>query len=291
MSGASRIHRVGWATACALAVLVALPGPASAAAAKPTITVAPQTVTPYHSGGCWNPSYPCYRVSGVADPGVKVIVTVTDESSSGFAVRVSTFAADFTDPWCPAPPDACSGFRAGDWAVAPNVTDLGSHDETSSNLVFTAVALDSAGNQSDPATITVTKTAATPRDTTPPKIERSLRKPFTDQWCRTCPLTQSNQIGYGGNREISGSVSDDVPEAYGIESEIRDVTIRVVDGRTGDTVIERHEFTRRGTRAYWGTTLNGFDFEPLVTYTVFIEAVDAVGNEAQPVVFGFTMLI
>jgi hypothetical protein len=152
-----------WAAAgLALAMPIGvLPGPglrASDAPSTPTILVGPAPLTPYTSGGCYQPRlYGCYRATGRADPGVRVVLTVTDETGSGLAAAVSTFAAEADDPG--------AGIRRGDWAAATNVTNLGTHGPAESTLLFSAVALDAEGRA--PASRAFLLAVARPSASTP----------------------------------------------------------------------------------------------------------------------------
>lgn len=255
--------------------------PAHAAPTTPTITVNTAVLTPYHSGGCWNPRYPCYRVIGKADPGIEITVTVTDDPPAAHSVVVTTRAAKVTDPG--------SGVQAGDWAVAPNVTDLGTHGTEESALVFTATARDQFGAVSSPAVARAKKTAATLGDTQGPLIKLTKRPP--DVWCHTGVLCfATTNFQYTGFAEVAGSVEDDVPGAYGLASEIADVVISVIDAQEGSLIHEFHSFTRRGTQAFYGRTLAVTDYEPLKTYTITVDAIDALGQSGNTVSASFLLL-
>lgn len=279
----------------ALVFAAPLPGtvPARAAVAPPTIVVAPGTLTPYHSGGCWNPGrYPCYTVSGTAEPGAKVTVTVTDDPATGHAVTASTFAAEEADPG--------AGVRPGDWRlVAPSVTDLGGHGTAPSTLVFSAVAT-VGSDVSPPTVVTATKTAVTPGDATSPRTTVNKSPPTV--WSRTCPMACGGETiscavtpgpvnpddpgralprGCSGNTPLTGRVEDDIPGARGIASEVADITITIVRSADQYPWAEYHVFTRRGTQAFFGIELHISDFEPNTSYDWIINATDAAGNEAE----------
>lgn len=287
---------------------VAMPGgPIHAAQpSAPTIAVTHDPLTPYHSGGCWNPDrYPCYRVHGTADPGALVEVTITDDPPTGHSVRLSVFAAEADDPG--------TGQVAGDWSASPNVTVLGGHGPEPSTLVFSAEAVDEDGNRSSASSVTATKTTVTPGDETGP-LARAARDPngFPPSiWARYCispcgPVTVACLVtprrlppeeptdflpgGCPGTASVQGRVEDDHPDALGVASEIADVVIQVV--RSSDQVLvdEFHAFTRRGTQAFYGVALHIDDYEPLTTYDVFVQGFDAAGNPGNVIASTFFVM-
>jgi len=278
---------------------LALSGVAPAATpATPTIDVSLVPISPYTSGGCFDRSKPCYRVRGTADPGIRVIVTVTDEVSDQ-AVTEVIHAARVDDPG--------AKVAAGDWAASPNVTNLGTHGDDPSPLTFTATTEADDGNRSASASVTVEKVSRTPGDVTPPRVTVTRSPPGT--WCHLGPtgvaiepvagvvvgvcapaLMSPLDPGYGswGVRQITGRV-EDIDETFGIGSEIADVVITITKS-DGSDAREIRSFTRRGTAAFFETKLFITDFEP-GTYEWVVYALDAWGHKSQEVTGNFVVAI
>jgi hypothetical protein len=310
------IARTRWARALLLSATVfgALATHSRAFAAV-TIGVRPAPLTPYTSGGCYTPRYPCYEVYGTADPGARVIITVTDDVNPGFSVTASVFAAAVTDPG--------SGINAGDWSASPDVTDLGLHGLVPSTLTYSAVVTDGAGNTTGSATTTVTKLAASEGDTVGPKTTPaakggsgstnnpscgalsgclSSRKDcvvgyigplasYTGQVAArviqqviASPTTPPKVPGPPGTAQcdgrfyIRGYVEDDWADAGGIASEVADVRIWITNDSTEEIVAESHSFTRRGPQAFFTAGFYIANFEVFQQHTWHVQAVDAAGN-------------
>lgn len=259
---------------CALALLAVAPGAFAGASASPTIAVNPSPLTPFTSGGCYQPRmYECYRVSGTADPGTTVVLAVADDSTPARSLQFVTRSAERSDPG--------AGIVAGDWALSPNVTDLGSHGLQASMLTFTATT------DSGSASISVEKHAATAGDVYPPLL--TTYKTPSGYWCHlTGPNCAQISIGQSGEQQVSGLIDDDTPGAYGLASEVADVIIRIRQ-RSNGYVREIHSFTRRGTQASYSAVLRINDFEP-GTYDLSVVAFDAVGNASNEDSSTFTVL-
>lgn len=179
---ARAVLRSGRAIAIVLAVLAGTSLTAAPAShATLAIEVSPDPITAYLSGGCEGFGA-CYRAFGRATPGAAVTVSVTD--GLGGEVTATATAANADDPG--------AGIRAGDWAVSPSVTELGSHGPDPSPITFTAVSTDPAGKTAGPVSATVRKASATPGDATPPVVSLDSSPP--SNWCRVgleraCPKT------------------------------------------------------------------------------------------------------
>ena len=316
-------HRITARIAVMLAVLASVSvAHGGESPAVPTIEVSPAPLTPYTSGGCLDRDGLCYRAFGRADPGIKVIVTVSDDFNPSFEITASTFALRSDDPG--------SQMSAGDWFVSPNVTDLGSHDEETSILTFTAVAEDSSGNRSAPSSVSVEKVAATPGDITAPRLTATKTGPPAT-WCHfgggqgasqnvagatvgacllfTPPsLLRINQYlgnpnlllsepwipgnpGFGGwgVAQFAGVVQDDTDGDFGLSSEIAEVVI-LIERADGTLVREIRSFTRRGTAAYYAATIFITDFEP-GTYESTIYGIDAWGIKSNELKRTFTVTV
>lgn len=283
--------RIGfWPLALTIALVTGVQGRAQAGPTTPTIAVSLDPLTPYTSGGCYNPRrYPCYQVFGTADAGATIVITATSGASPGLSVTETTFAA--------AADDRGAGIQAGDWAASPNVTDLGLHGTEPSKLTFTVVAQDASGAASAPATATVSKVAVTSGDPQGPKVTpaKVLSKAWPPQhWSATglpsfnfCLFTPQ---GCSGEASISGSVEDDSDGALGLASEVADVIITIT--RTSDNVLvqELHPFVRRGTQAFYGAAIRHRDFQIGQTYRVSVRALDAWGQAGNTASSTFTVL-
>lgn len=295
------------AAAVVLAVGITQLASGIASADSPTIPtikeVTPTPLTPYTSGGCFERGLPCYKIRGSADPGIKLILTATDEVNPEFEISEIVHAARVDDPG--------AKIEAGDWVASPNVTDLGTHGEDPSLLTFTAVAENPDGNRSAPASITVEKAAATPGDSTAPRITVNKRPPGT--WCHlgpsgaaiepvpgvvigVCFPSTSTDVtpldpGYGswGIAQITGRVEDDIEGAFGIASEIADVLITITQS-DGTVIREIRSFARRGQDAYFNTALNINDFPP-GSYEWVVTASDAWGHESEEVTGTFVVAV
>lgn len=271
-----------WTSVLAMGWVALFHGPATASPATPIVSVSPNELTPYTSGGCYHPrKYSCYKVFGTADPGAKVIITVTSEASPGLSVTATSFAAEVDDPG--------AGIKAGDWKASPNVTDLGAHSTEPSALTFTVVARDAAGNSSAPAVATATKFATTPGDPKGPETRADKWPPSL--WCRTgltcfsCFLSSCT-----GQAAIQGSVEDDSEGAFGLASEVADVIITITRQPEGTVVKELHPFVRRGPQAFYGAAISIGDFETNTTYRVDVQAVDAFGQKGNVVSSAFRVM-
>jgi hypothetical protein len=295
-----RSARKAWSR-LALALLclaLAAPGVAIAAPATPTIAVAPAPLTPFSSSGCVAaPNTSCYRASGKADPGVKITLTVNAAGQPDKVVKGSTFSAEVTDPG--------SGTTAGDWVLSPNVTELGSHDGTTSTLVFTVVATDAGGVSSAPASVSVVKNSTTAGDDTGPFLTSRNAPP--QNWChigitcpppppQTCPIGNPNltkpedilKWGCSGQSSFTGFVQDHVSGDRNLVSEIKDIVITIVQGANPDPYFQFHSVYRTGTRADYGVTVNISDFAP-GDYSWYVEAFDAANNGSNVVFGSFTV--
>lgn len=270
-----------------LGVALAAAPAARAAVLAPSISVSEPVLDPTISGGCYAPSVPCYTVSGVAEPGVHVEVTVTDDTGSNLVVVASTFAASQDDPG--------AGLHAGDWSVSPNVTDLGVHGEGSSVLTFTAVAK-AGGQVSTPSSATAVKVARTEGDDTGSVVEpiprsRTWPPPIWSRFvCIGCTPQETLCIQFGncGQAPVRGVVHDDHAAARGVASEVADVVI-VITNDAGEVWKELHSFSRRGTDAFYNAVLQIEDF-PYGGYAISVKAFDAWGNVSNELRYGFQVI-
>lgn len=276
-----------WPLALTIALVTGVQGRAQAGPTTPTLTVSLDPLTPYSSGGCYRPEYPCYRAFGKADPGAKVVITVTDDVNSGLSIAAATFAAAADDPG--------AGIEAGEYSASPNVTDLGLHGTEPSRLTFTVVAQDTAGNTSAPAVATVTKLAATSGDFKGPQVTVETGKAPPAFWCSMWGNCFSlfnvfQPTGRTGEAAIGGSVEDDSKGAFGLASEVADVIVTVTRRSDGAVVKEFHPFIRRGTQAFFGALIRVRDFERGQSYRWSVEATDAWGHKGNVVEGSFTVM-
>ncbi|MCA1831407.1 MAG: hypothetical protein ABR548_05690 [Actinomycetota bacterium] len=259
---------------------------AHAAPAAPTLSLTDSVITPYTSTGCLNRAVGCYALYGTTSPGARVVVTVSDTLVPSSSITVSTYAAERDDPG--------SGIAAGAFAVSPRVTDLGTHGTEASQIVFTAVAVDGAGNASTPASITATKLAATSGDDVAPVMR--LRQSPPAVWCAAaCGALTGHRSCYGNlscpsTITLSGSVEDNVPAAFGIASEIADVVVAIADQATGAPIAEFHAVTRRGMQGFFAVTLHHEDYQLFGRYSWSVRAFDALGHASNTSSGSFTVI-
>jgi hypothetical protein len=145
----------------------------------------------------------------------------------------------------------------------------------------------------------VEKDAVTSGDTTGPVLTNANAPP--SQWCHLgwfC-FDFSHCTGFSfppactGEAQLSGSVEDNSPGAFGIASEVADVTLTITT--SSDPNFQRvYHFsgTRRGTQAFYGWNLHLKDFPSGTTGTTYdwsVQAVDAAGNPSNTATGSFTV--